>query len=118
MLYFVLELFLEDIIQQTGYCPIIKKKQKNRLNKNKDKFNCNLNVSDEYPIDIKEHVAMISEDDQHIEIIKHLLKFIENNDQFNDKFGSVLIFLPGWDWIISLKECLLQDEYFGNFIEL
>ncbi|XP_050521951.1 ATP-dependent RNA helicase A-like [Daktulosphaira vitifoliae] len=111
--YPVKELFLEDIIQQTGYCPTINKKQRKFI-KNQNNLNCNLNVSDDYTNDVKEQVAMISEDDQHIEIIKHLLKFIETNDQIQDKSGAILIFLPGWDWIISLKECLLQDEYFAS----
>lgn len=93
--------------------------------------NCNLIVSNDYPVDIRSRVAMINEDSYHFEIIK--VRFIQciriynksNNHHYLQslltyieadlkKIGGVLIFLPGWAWILELQSYLLQNKFFGK----
>lgn len=72
------EYFLEDIVQLLNYQPI--PDERKRRNKDKDvesvisgqdhEENCNLIVSDDYPLDVKAKVGMISEKDVDFEIIE------------------------------------------------
>ncbi|KAL5233320.1 hypothetical protein ACI65C_000730 [Semiaphis heraclei] len=105
--YPVKDFYLEDIVQMLNYKPSIEDikivKKKNTGNT----INCNLLVSDDYPREVKETVAKISEESQHFKIIEFLLTYIENNLKIK---GAVLIFLPGWAWISELNNYLLQNE--------
>ncbi|XP_060853737.1 dosage compensation regulator-like isoform X2 [Rhopalosiphum padi] len=105
--YPVKDFFLEDIVEMINYTPPLEE-IKSTKKKNKDNsVNCNLLVPDNYPRKVREVVAKISEDSQHLKIIELLLKHIENNLKTK---GAVLIFLPGWAWISELNNYLQQNE--------
>lgn len=106
------EFFLEDIIEMIKFQPNTDIKKQKRINKINKEENCNLIVSDDYPEIVRERVAIILEDDQHLELVEALLAFIDTNPN-ESKRGAVLIFLPGWDWIMTLKDFLLKKKQFG-----
>lgn len=106
--YPVKDFFLEDIVQMINYKPSIAEIRSVKKKKNIDNSdNCNLVVPDNYPREVREVVAMISEDNQHLKIVELLLIHIENNLKTE---GAVLIFLPGWGWISELNNYLQQNE--------
>jgi len=66
----VVDFFLEDIVEMINYTPPLEE-IKSTKKKNKDNsVNCNLLVPDNYPRKVREVVAKISEDSQHLKIIE------------------------------------------------
>jgi len=66
----IVDFFLEDIVQMLGYKPSLEEIKITKKKNIKTTVNCNLLVSDEYPRKVKEIVAMISEESQHLKIIE------------------------------------------------
>ncbi|XP_060872405.1 ATP-dependent RNA helicase A-like [Metopolophium dirhodum] len=105
--YPVKDFFLEDIVQMLDYKPSLEEIKITKKKNIQTTVNCNLFVSDEYPTKVKNIVAKISEESQHLKIIELLLTHIENSLKIK---GAVLIFLPGWAWISELNNHLQQNE--------
>lgn len=124
--YPVKEYFLEDCIQMLKFIPPMdsRKKRKNKGANNKDdddeedlpqmgddvEENLNKVISDDYPLETKHALGLLSEKEISFELIEELLKYIKNLDIP----GAVLIFLPGWNLIFALMKHLQQHPIFGR----
>ncbi|CAI6360148.1 unnamed protein product [Macrosiphum euphorbiae] len=105
--YPVKDFFLEDIVEMLDYKPSLEEIKIAKKKNIQTIVNCNLVVSNEYSPKVKDRVANISEESQHLKMIELLLTHIENNLKIK---GAVLIFLPGWAWISELNNHLQQNE--------
>jgi len=68
--YLVVDFFLEDIVQMLDYKPSLEEIKITKKKNIQTTVNCNLFVSDEYPTKVKDIVAKISEESQHLKIIE------------------------------------------------
>lgn len=67
--YWFVEYFLEDIVQMLNFTPTtMKVTTKNKIDEKQ--VNCNLMVSKAYPSSIRKKVALIDEDDHHLNIVE------------------------------------------------
>jgi len=66
----VVDFFLEDIVQMLDYKPSLEEIKITKKKNTQTTVNCNLLVSDEYPKKVKDIVAKISEESQHLKMIE------------------------------------------------
>ena len=128
----VQEYFLEDTIQMLDFVPVFQKKRKNKNNNNNNNAdeevddddadedqvgtddaedtNCNAIVPDDYTEKTRNSMRQLSEKNISFELIESLLKYIVGLNQP----GGILIFMPGWNLIVSLLKHLRESPFFGN----
>ncbi|XP_050424039.1 dosage compensation regulator-like isoform X2 [Adelges cooleyi] len=106
------EYFLEDIVKKIDFQPKTTKRIREKIKNQED--NCNVLVSEDYPAEVRERVAMISEYDNHFELVETLIKFIVTNEEMCNIPGAILIFLPGIELINGLYKRLMKNPYFEN----
>lgn len=123
----VQEYFLEDAVQMLDFVPMLTKKRKNKTNNNDDDeeddggeddpmdqeaedLNCNTIVSSDYSAKTITAMGKLSEKAISFELIESLLKYIVALNQP----GAVLIFMPGWNLIVSLLKYLRETSFGGN----
>ena len=117
--------FLEDCIQMLKFIPpIVSKKRKRKINDKDDEDddealqgadegeeNLNAVISEDYDLETKHSMALLSEKEICFELIVKLLEYIKS---INIP-GAVLIFLPGWNLIFALMKHLQQHTIFGGY---
>ncbi|CAD5121886.1 DgyrCDS10347 [Dimorphilus gyrociliatus] len=122
--------FLEDIVEMLNFKPTpdtFRTKKRKRPNSflpvgeddddednlvlgREDPENMNLKVSEEYSAETRKSVSLLSEREISVELFESLLIHIKS---LNIP-GSILVFLPGWNWIVMLQKYLQQHATFGS----
>ncbi|XP_068238169.1 ATP-dependent RNA helicase A protein [Palaemon carinicauda] len=114
--YPVDQYFLEDCIELTKFVPIPDNRKKSKKDKEDDlpgdepEENMNYVNSDQYSMETKRALAMMSEKDLSFELIEALLKYIRSLSSP----GAVLVFLPGWNLIFALMKHLTHHPVFSS----
>ncbi|XP_063239995.1 ATP-dependent RNA helicase A isoform X2 [Bacillus rossius redtenbacheri] len=113
----VQDYFLEDCVQLCKFvAPPPDPKRKRRDKEESDVAgedadeNLNKVVSADYPPQVRQAVAQLSEKEVSFELIEALLRYIKSLG-FP---GAVLIFLPGWNLIFAMMRHLQQHTTFGE----
>lgn len=126
----VTRFFLEDVVQMLNFKPTadnFRTKKRKRTNAlfpigeddddednlvlgREDPENMNLRVSVEYNAETRKSVSLLSEREISVELFDCLLRYIKS---LNTP-GSILVFLPGWNWIVMLQKYLQQHVIFGG----
>ncbi|KAL7672531.1 hypothetical protein ACOME3_007415 [Neoechinorhynchus agilis] len=119
--YGVKEYFLEDIIEMTGFNPLSKSLNSNRLQCNNEDvgkltdgecdLDCNKICEGNYSNETRVSMSMLSEKAVPFDVIEALLCHIVT---LPTDGGSVLVFLPGWAQINSLCKMLQVHPIFGT----
>ncbi|CDW53630.1 dosage compensation regulator [Trichuris trichiura] len=105
-LFSVTRYFLEDAVQMTNF--VIDEAMEDSFVEDKiisesaNVENLNLIVSDSYPESVRKTVAMMPENDSNFELIQAII--VQQIAQ--GVKGSILVFLPGWNIIITLQRFL------------
>lgn len=118
--YPVQEYFLEDLIQILDFtpCSFDRKKRKDDDDDDDEEeciaddqdVDCNSIIGNDYSEKTKFAMRQLSEKILSFELIESLLKYITELNQP----GSILIFLPGWNLILSLLKYLQNSLFFGT----
>ncbi|GAB6022002.1 hypothetical protein CHUAL_006154 [Chamberlinius hualienensis] len=109
----VTEYFLEDCIEMLHFKPPpLRKTSKDKDDAADDEPDENLNkiVAEEYSPETKMAMVNISEREMPFELIETLLVHIKDLPSK----GAVLIFLPGWNFIMALMHHLMSHPVFGG----
>ncbi|CAD5117121.1 DgyrCDS5930 [Dimorphilus gyrociliatus] len=124
--------FLEDIVEQTGFCP-----EEAEVNDNSNYVTENLSISAKGGKSFKEQVSYSTQEVEHndleldttkysaqtiqtvnrlngilklnLDIILETIKLIERKEEFNQVQGGILVFLPGLAHIQELYDMILYD---------
>ncbi|KFD48115.1 hypothetical protein M514_10996 [Trichuris suis] len=106
-LFSVTRYFLEDAVQITNF--VIDEAMEDSfvddkaiLSESTNVENLNLIVSDSYPESVRKTVAMMPENDSNFELIRAIIV----HQVVQGVKGSILVFLPGWNVIITLQRFL------------
>lgn len=109
------------------FVPSLNRKRKNKSNGDDDEddeldnavevevdgeadVDCNSLVSHEYSDKTRNSMKQMSEKALSFELIEHLIKYIVTLNQP----GGILIFLPGWNLIVSLLKYLRDNPFLGS----
>ncbi|XP_057317532.1 ATP-dependent RNA helicase A protein-like [Hydractinia symbiolongicarpus] len=108
----VQEYYLEDIIQMLSFVPPLKEKKRKRdVDVDvEEEENMNKICSNDYSLQTKNSMGQLSERETSFELVEALLSYIATLDVP----GAVLVFLPGWNLIMSLLKHLQQHREFGT----